>query len=213
MTADGGMTVDRALAKAAALGIREDLQQKIARCSEFHSYPAPGLVMGVFMVDWAMDELRATPGEKLFAVAETRKCLPDALQVIAGATIGNNRLRVINTGRFAIEMNRPSMDETARGVRVAVDATKLDAFSALRAWFMHDRSFDKRTMSGDLFDDILGGGRQYLGLEHVAVRVDQKRAWSAGRCAACGEAVPDTLLTDGVCAACGDQRYYELLSI
>ena len=162
MISDGEMTDDRVLAKAAALGIPENLQRMIARCSEFHSYPAPGLVMGVFMVDWALEALEATSGEKLFSVAETKKCLPDALQVIAGCTIGNNRLRVFNAGRFAIAMNRPSAAETSEGVRIAVDVAELEPFPTLQAWFMHDRAFDKKTMTGSLFDEILGGGRRYL---------------------------------------------------
>ncbi|MEN6517592.1 MAG: formylmethanofuran dehydrogenase subunit E family protein, partial [Methanospirillum sp.] len=118
MTIDGGMTTGKVLAQAAALGVPEHMQRMIGRCSEFHTYSAPGLVMGVFMVDWAIEGLHATPGEKLFAVSETRKCLPDALQVIAHCTIGNNRLRVLNTGRFAIAMNRPSTAATSEGVRI-----------------------------------------------------------------------------------------------
>lgn len=213
MTSDGEMTTGTVLARAAALGVPEHLQRQIGRCSEFHTYPAPGLIMGVFMVDLAMEGLHATPGEKLFAVAETKKCLPDALQVIARCTIGNNRLRVFNAGRFAIAMNRPSAGTTTEGVRVAVDAARLEAYPALLAWFMHDRSFDKKTMTGTLFDEILGGGRRYLSLERVVVRFDPRQDWSAGRCDCCGESVPNTLLTGGVCAACGDQRYYDPVSL
>jgi formylmethanofuran dehydrogenase subunit E len=213
MTSNGEMTTGKVLAQAAALGVPEHLQRMIGRCSEFHTYPAPGLVMGAFMVDWAMEGLGATPGEKLFAVAETKKCLPDALQVIARCTIGNNRLRVLNSGRFAIAMNRPSTEKTSKGVRVAVDGAQLEAFPALRAWFLHDRAFDRKTMTGTLFDEILGGGRRYLAIERVQVRFDPRQDWSAGRCDCCGETVPDTLLRRGVCAACGQQRYYEPLSI
>ena len=212
MISDGEMTIDRVLAQAATLGVPEHLQRMIARCSEFHTYPAPGLVMGVFMVDRAMEGLGATPGEKLFAVSETRKCLPDALQVIAHCTIGNNRLKVLEAGRFAITMNRPSTDETTKGMRVSVDISRLEASPTLRAWFMHDRSFDRKTMTGMLFDEIMGDGQRYLSIEPVSVRVSLKRGWQAARCDCCGEPVPDTLLTGGVCAACGDQRYYEPLT-
>jgi formylmethanofuran dehydrogenase subunit E len=213
MPVDGEMTVGRVLARADALGVPEYLQQQIARCSEFHTYPAPGLVMGVFMVDRAMEELGARPGEKVFAVAETKKCLPDPLQVIAHCTIGNNRLRVLNAGRFAIAMNRPSLSDAAEGVRVSVDSARLGEFPALRAWFMHDRAFDERTMTAALFDDILGGGRRYLAIERVLVQFEPKQEWSSGRCDTCGEPVPDTLLTSGVCSICGAQRYYEPVSL
>ncbi len=207
------MNTGLVLAQAAALGVPEHLQRMIGRSSEFHLYPAPGLVMGVFMVDWAMEGLHATPGDKLYAVAETRKCLPDALQVIAHCTIGNNRLRILNTGRFAIAMNRPSTGDVAEGVRVSVDAEKLDEFPTMHAWFMHDRRFDKKTMTVALFDEILGGGRRYLALERVAVRFSPRKDWTGARCTSCGEPVPDTLLTDGLCHACRDEQYYEPLTV
>lgn len=213
MPVDGEMTAGRVLARAADLDVPRILQQQIARCSEFHTYPAPGLVMGVFMVDWAMEELGAKSGEKVFAVAETKKCLPDPLQVIAHCTIGNNRLRVLNAGRFAIAMNRPSLSDAAEGVRVSVDFARLGEFPVLRAWFMHDRAFDRGTMTAALFDDILGGGRGYLGLERVLVKFEPKQEWSPGRCDRCGEPVPDTLLAGGVCAACSEQGYYEPMSL
>ncbi len=209
--ASGGESAGGVLARARVLGVPDHLQRMIERCSEFHTYPAPGLVMGVFMVDWALERLRATPGEKVFGVAETKKCLPDALQVIAHCTIGNNRLRVLDAGRFAIAVNRPSVGETAPGVRVAVDPARLGAFPTLSAWFMHDPAFDKRASAGELMEEILEGGRRYLAVEEIMVRVDPRREWSAGRCGACGEPVPDTLLVDGVCAACGEQRYYDPL--
>jgi formylmethanofuran dehydrogenase subunit E len=209
MATDGDMTTGMVLARAAAVGVPEHVQRMIRRCSDFHTFPAPGLVMGVFMVDWAMEHLHARPGEKLFAVAETTKCLPDALQVIAQTTIGNNRLRVLSTGRFAIEMNRPSTSESSTGVRVAVDGVRLEAFPTLSAWFMHDRAFDEKTMTEQLFDELLSGGRRYLSLEPVRVQFDPKRTWRAAICERCGEPVPDTMLADGVCATCGDLRYYE----
>lgn len=149
------------------------------------------------MVDRAMEGFRARPGEKLFAVAETKTCLPDPLQVLATppwgtnasffsrastssarhATMGNKPLRVINAGRFALVMNRPSTSETTRGVRVAVDGALLKDFPTSYAWFMPDGPFDEQTMTDPLFCEILGGGRRYLSLEHVQVRFDPKQGW------------------------------------
>jgi len=200
--------LDGVLARATAIGLPESTRDNIARCSEFHTYPAPGLVIGAFMVERALAELGATPNEKLFAVSETKKCLPDALQVIAHCTIGNNRLRVLHAGRFAITLNRPSLDPAVEGVRIYLDETRLSELPTLYAWFTHDRSFDRHTMTGRLFDEILQGAGDYLASERVAVRVTQKEGWQAGRCDCCGELVPDTLLHDGACAFCRDEQYY-----
>ncbi|PKL58063.1 MAG: formylmethanofuran dehydrogenase, partial [Methanomicrobiales archaeon HGW-Methanomicrobiales-5] len=64
-------------------GVRPQLQQEILRLAEFHTYPAPGVLIGAFMVDYAMELLGVTKGQKLYGVCETPKCLPDALQVLA----------------------------------------------------------------------------------------------------------------------------------
>jgi len=61
--------------------------------------PGGRLVLGAFMVDLALEKLGAKPGDRLYAVSESPKCLPDAVQVITHCTYGNHRLRVINTGR------------------------------------------------------------------------------------------------------------------
>ena len=45
-----------------AHAISTRLQDYFKRCSEFHTYPAPGLLIVVFMVDYAVEELGATPG-------------------------------------------------------------------------------------------------------------------------------------------------------
>ena len=89
---------------------------------------APGVLIGAFMVDYARELLGVTPGRKLYGVCQTPKCLPDALQVMVHCTTGNNRLKVVPIGKFAITMNLPSENETADAVRVYVDLENLMGF-------------------------------------------------------------------------------------
>ena len=97
-------------------GVPPQLQQEIIRLSEFHTYPAPGVLIGAFMVDYAMELLGVTPDQKLYGVCETPKCLPDALQVMAHITTGNNRLKIVPIGKFAITINAPSEDADRKSV-------------------------------------------------------------------------------------------------
>jgi formylmethanofuran dehydrogenase subunit E len=189
--------------------VRPQLQQEIHRLAEFHTYPAPGVLIGAFMVDYAMELLGVKKSQKLYGVCETPKCLPDALQVLAHITIGNNRLRIVPIGKFAITMNIPSENETADAVRVYVDLDKLKKYPTVNIWYANSPAFDKKTMKGQLFDEIFSAGREILSFERVRVRVKQKKKWTSVTCPCCGESVPDYLIEGDRCGTCGSMKYYE----
>lgn len=179
------------------------------RCIDFHTFPAAGLLIGIYMVDYALSLLGAKPGEKLYAVCETTKCAPDPLQVITHCTTGNHRLHVIPIGRFAITMNRPSAEDNAEGVRVKVDPSKLTDTPVLEAWFANSPKFDGMTMKKKLVEEILDKGTGMLSFEKVRICVTHKKKWKTVICSACGEPVPDNLVENGLCPGCGSQKYYE----
>jgi formylmethanofuran dehydrogenase subunit E len=186
------------------------VREYLNRCIAFHSFPAPGLLIGAFMVDYALELLGASPDEKLYAVCETHKCAPDALQVIAHATYGNNRLRIVNVGKFAITVNRGSDANVTEGVRVYVDTKKLARYPTIHTWFTNSPDFNKKTMNNQLFDEIFSAGRTILSSERVRVKVEQKKKWKSVTCPKCGEMVPDySVGADGLCTACGPMGYYE----
>jgi len=192
-----------------ACGVSEPVRTYLARCAHFHSSPAPGLLIGAFMVDYALDLLGANPGEKLFTVCETPKCLPDAPQVISHSTTGNGRLKVVPIGRFALTMNRVSDGPTADGFRVCIDLEKIQAFPVIDKWFANSPEFNKHTMGTALQEQIFIAGRKILSYEKVRVPVKLKEAWQPVTCPTCGETVPDYMVVDGKCGACGPMKYYE----
>jgi formylmethanofuran dehydrogenase subunit E len=198
-----------------ACGVDPRVKYYLFRCIAFHTFPAPGLLIGAFMVDYALELLGtdADTDQKLYAVCETQKCAPDALQVIAHCTYGNNRLRIVDLGRFALTVNKASDGNLAEGVRVYVDSGKLSRFPIIHSWFTNSPDFDKKTMTNPLFDEIFSAGRKILSEERVRVKVEGKRAWTSVTCPKCGEMVPDySLGSDGLCAACGAAGYYEKIS-
>lgn len=190
-------------------GVRPQLQQEILRLAEFHTYPAPGVLIGAFMVEYAMELLGVKKGRKLYGVCETPKCLPDALQVLAHITVGNNRLRIVPIGKFAISVNLPCDGPTADAVRVYVDKEKLKLFPTIDIWYANSPAFDKKTMKGRLFDEIFSAGRKILSTENVRVNVKPKKKWKSVTCPACGESVPDYLIEGDRCGACGSMKYYQ----
>ena len=190
-------------------GIGQALMSQILRLSEFHTYPAPGVLIGAFMVDLALELLGASPEKKLYAVCETPKCLPDALQVMARCTTGNNRLRVVPIGKFAITLNAPTDNDTTDAVRVFVDLEKLKKFPTIDIWYANSPAYDKHTMKMRLQDEIFRAGRDILSYEKVRVLVTKKKKWKSVTCPCCGETVPDYLFEGDRCGACGSMRYYE----
>jgi formylmethanofuran dehydrogenase subunit E len=191
-------------------GVSPRLRPEIIRLSNFHTYPAPGVLIGAFMVDYALELLGVTPDKKLYGVCETPKCLPDALQVIAHCTTGNNRLSIVPIGKFAITLNAAAESETADAVRVYVDLAKLRQYPTIDIWYANSPAYDKHTMKGSLQDEIFRAGRNILSFERVRVAVKKKKKkWSSVTCPGCGETVPDYLIEGDHCGACGSMKYYE----
>jgi len=193
-------------------GVSPRMKDYILRCVDLHSYPAPGVLIGAFMVDYALELLGASSDEKLYAVCETPKCAPDALQAIAHCTTGNNRLRIVPIGKFAITMNVASDSATTRAVRISVDLEKLKKFPVIDCWYANSPVFSKAMMKDTLQDGIFRAGRQILSYEWVSVGVKPKRRWKSVTCKVCGETVPDYLIEGDRCAACGSMKYYEKIS-
>ena len=193
-------------------GVNPRLKDAIHTCAEFHSYPAPGALIGAIMVDYALELLGVTTDEKLYAVCETPKCAPDAAQAIAHCTTGNNRLRIVPIGKFAITMNAATDKEIADAVRVYVDLNKVRKFGVIDTWYANSPAFDKATMRELLQEEIFRAGRQILSFERVRVPVMKKRSWKSVTCPCCGETVPDYLIEGDHCGACGSMKYYEKIT-
>jgi len=191
------------------LGLDPRIQDYVTRSIRFHTHPAPGVIIAVFMVDLAIELLGARPGERLYAVCETKKCAPDPLQVILGCTTGNKRLQVLPIGRFALTLNRATDGSAADGVRVFVDPKKLGAFPTIQAWYTHARGFDKKEREAALYEEILRAGRNILSHERVTLKVPGKEEWESTTCPCCGEMVPADLIEEGACRGCGPMAYYE----
>jgi formylmethanofuran dehydrogenase subunit E len=192
-----------------ALGIDPYLQDYFKRCIDFHTYAAPGILIGVFMVDYALDLSGKTPADKVFVTCETYKCLPDAPQVIMHATVGNHQLQVLPIGKFAITLTPFTAKEYAEGVRVYIDRKKLEKYPIYAAWFDNRPDFKPAYMKRQLVDEILTAQRDVFSHECVRMKVTHKKKWQSATCPSCGEQIPKNLMEGDICAGCGSLSYYE----
>lgn len=173
----------------------------------FHGYPAPGLLIGGYMVAALKKKM---PENALFeALVETKKCLPDAVQLLTLCSTGNGWMRVLNLGRYAVSLYDKY---TYDGWRAAIDLEKLNNFSEIKAWFLKEKTKQEQD-TNQLFDEIEKAGDQYLTLTpvHIWHRFQKKKISSPVTvCPVCGEAYPKN--TGALCRGCQGENPYESVS-
>jgi formylmethanofuran dehydrogenase subunit E len=167
------------------------------RAAEFHSYPAPGLLLGGYMVEMAKAAL--APGVLFEAVVETKKCLPDAVQLLTLCSVGNQWMHILDLGKYALSLYDKY---TGAGFRVHVDTKRLSVYAEISAWFLKTK--DKKDQDSDLLlKEIEQAGDSICDI--VPVRIAPHFLAHKGQgliqiCPRCGEAYP---VSDGaVCKGC-----------
>jgi len=170
----------------------------------FHGYKAPGIILGGFMVDAAIKKL---PEKLLFdAVCETPFCLPDAIQILTPCTTGNGWLKVINLGRYALNLyDKYSGD----GIRVAVDSAKLEEWSEIRTWFLKLKE-KKDQDTPLLLAQIREAGSDICKIQDVHIKpqlLEKRHKKGIVICPVCGEAYP--MEHGRICRGCmGEAPYF-----
>lgn len=170
---------------------------------KFHGYPAPGLIIGAYMVELAKSHM---PGGVLYdAISETSYCLPDAIQLLTPCTIGNGWMKILNFGLYAMSLYDK---RTGEGVRVRLDLDKLDAYPTIRTWYMKTAP-KKEQDSALLQEEIYEAGISILSARPVTVKPEFMGRRDRGgivRCAICGEPHPGVFGT--VCRSCRGESPY-----
>lgn len=170
---------------------------------KFHGYPAPGLIIGGYMVELAKSHM---PNGVLYdALSETTYCLPDAIQLLTPCTVGNGWMRILNLGLYAMSLYDK---RTGEGVRVHLDVDKLDAWPAIREWFLKEKP--KREQDTDqLQEEIYEAAISILSAQPVTVKPEflgRRDKGNIVRCALCGEPHPAAFGT--VCRSCQGESPY-----
>ncbi|MDD8012504.1 MAG: formylmethanofuran dehydrogenase subunit E family protein [Acidobacteriota bacterium] len=178
-------------------------EKKIAA---FREKPAPGLIIGGYMVDEITKNL---PKDRFYdVICESIKCLPDAVQLLTPCSVGNGWLRILKIGRFAMTFFDK---ETGEGIRAYLDTEKLKKYPPINEWFF--KLTPKREQDSEkLMASIRSAGGAIISLQKVKVDTDitkKKKDHKVAVCAKCHEAYPAT--EDGnLCKVCnGKISYYD----
>ena len=120
---------------------------QIERVVSFHGYLSTGAFIGIQMFDIAKDALGFRDKERIYVTCETYNCIPDAFQILSGATIGNNGMRIIDSGKMAVVVNKKVPDgvTSARGVRIYLDPDKTEQYPKLHAWYLNTEKVPPKT--------------------------------------------------------------------
>jgi formylmethanofuran dehydrogenase subunit E len=169
----------------------------------FHSYPAPGLVIGGRMVDMALQKL---PDNILFeAISETAHCLPDAIQLLTPCTTGNGWLKVVNLDRFALILYDKI---TGDGVRVFINSASLNAWPEIKAWFYKLKpKSEQNTLL--LRQQICAAGSDIFLTQKIKIHPQWLKKHKLGKtidCPLCGEAYPEK--QGPICRGCQGEAPY-----
>ncbi|WP_147820773.1 FmdE family protein [Salidesulfovibrio onnuriiensis] len=171
----------------------------------FHNYPAPGLLLGGYMVEEAK---RHIPEGTLFeAISETSWCLPDAIQLLTPCTTGNGWMRVLDLGVYALSLYDKF---TGKGVRVSLDPEKVKQWGEAYTWLMKFKPKPEQD-SKLLRAQIRDFGPQMLTVEEVQLKPRHTTKRHKGEitlCPICGDAYPAKF--GSICRSCaGDSPYLE----
>ena len=178
----------------------EEFKQLAAR---FHGYAAPGLLLGGYMV--ALAKSRLPEGTLFEAISESRKCLPDAVQLLSLCSMGNNWLKVRDLGRYAVTLYDKY---NGKGVRVSVSMEKLKAYPEFYAWMMKLKP--KKEQDEDrLLAEIEQAGDSVCVVEDVTVDASllgHKHSAGYAICPICGEGYP--IDSGPICRGCQGEDYF-----
>lgn len=185
----------------------KSLEEYLTIIEDFHSWAAPGVVIGGFMVDWAQELLGFHV--EADAIVETRHCLPDAVQLLTPCTCGNGWMKILDWDKFALSLyDKKSLS----GYRVWMDLEKLSDFPNIYNWYM--RLVEKKDLPLSVLNqDILSAGRKMLTSAPVQITryYEKNKKGEIGICPVCGEAYP---VKQGLqCLACHGEGYYDYDSI
>lgn len=114
-----------------------EVRAQVERVAPFHGYLSTGAFAGIQMLNTARRILGIDADERLFVTCETYNCLPDPFQILAGCTIGNKGLKIIDHGKMAATISRRGpAGSRVKAVRIMLDPAKTVRYPRLHSWFM-----------------------------------------------------------------------------
>ena len=162
-----------------------ELLSQIEKVVPFHGFLTSGALIGIQMLNIARRELDVQDGERIYVTCETKSCMPDPFQILAGATIGNNGLKIMNWGKMAVTVNKqaPEGASSIKGIRILLDSEKTKDYPKLHAWFLNTEKFSHL----EIVPILLAAGEKVYSWKFVDLEVPVRNKKRIQCCKKCGE--------------------------
>jgi formylmethanofuran dehydrogenase subunit E len=183
----------------------KDYEVLVEKARNFHGDVCPGIVMGTRMTIAALKELGMNPHERnrdLIVYVEIDRCMTDAVQAIAGVSVGHRSLKLRDYGKFAA-----TFVDTAnnRAIRVStIDKPNPQG---------EDMKGTVKRLSKVPAEDLFK-------IEEVKIEIPENDLPGFPRqrtvCSVCGEKIMDgrEVISNGniLCKPCADGAYYSKMN-
>lgn len=162
-----------------------ELLSQLEKVIPFHGFLTSGALIGIQMLNIARKVLDARDGERLYVTCETKNCMPDPFQILAGATTGNGGLKLKDFGKMAATVNKqvPYGVHIVKGVRIILDPEKTKAYPKLHAWYLNTGKFRHE----EVVPILLDAGEKVYSWQPVDIEVPVRSKKRIQACKACGE--------------------------
>ncbi|MBC7098507.1 formylmethanofuran dehydrogenase [Candidatus Bipolaricaulota bacterium] len=173
-------------------------RDELKKIEEFRGFLSPGALIGAYMFNIAKKVLNVDDNEKIFAICEGYNCIIDAVQVLGKSTVGNGRLKIKDTGKMAVTVNKAGDEgEVVEGVRIILDPQKAIHYPRIYEWYMNSKKFP----SEEINDEIMKARENIYTWKKVNIRVPKKPKKRVKICRICGEAFLQNK-NEKVCISC-----------
>lgn len=162
-----------------------ELLSQIEKVVPFHGFLTSGALIGIQMLNIARRELDVRDGERIYVTCETKSCVPDPFQILAGATIGNNGLKINNLGKMAVTVNKqaPEGMKGIKGIRIYLDPEKTKDYPKLHAWYLNTEKLHHE----EVVPVLLEAGDNVYSWKTVDLEVPVRKKKRIQCCKKCGE--------------------------
>lgn len=180
--------------------MRQDVDDLLNRCVEYHGHLCMGQALGVRLALKAMELIGTTNPKEMIVFIENDRCIADAIQVVTGTRLGRRSAKLVPYGKMAVSMVNT---ETGAAFRVSVRQVQPEIRHT-------EEAIRKVLLVSDV--DLLAWKRVRVSIKPEDLPGRPRRTVN---CTRCGEKIFDGRDISGnegpLCLACAHGPYYEIL--